>query len=229
MRQVEASGRSVEDAVDRALRELGAASEDVEVEVLDPGTRGMLGLGAREARVRVTLKESEAAAAHHLAERLMKAMGFAATVRARDTADAVSVEIRGQDVGALIGRHGSTLESIELLLGLMVSKATGQRRRVVVDVEGYWERRREWLEKMAHQVADRVQREGRPTQLAPMPARERRVVHTVLADHPAVITASSGEGPDRRVTVAPRTGALPDSRVPEDEAPEDEADEGLDS
>lgn len=224
MRQVEVSGRSVEEAVDLALTQLGAAPEDVQVEVLDAGTRGMLGLGAREARVRVTLKEGEAAAAHHLAERLIKAMGFAATVRARETTDAVSVEIRGQELGALIGRHGTTLESIELLLGLMVTRATGQRRRIVVDVEGYWERRREWLEKMAHQTADRVEREGRPMQLTPMPARERRVIHTVLAEHPAVITASSGEGPDRRVTVAPRTSALPSS-----EEVEEDADEGLDS
>ena len=210
MRQVETSGRTVEEAVDRALTELGAAADDVGIEVLDAGTRGMLGLGARVARVRATLKEGAAAVAHHMAERLVRAMGFAATVRAREAADAVTVEIRGQDLGALIGRHGTTLESIELLLGLMVAKASGLRSRVIVDVEGYWERRREWLEKMAQQTADRVQRDGRPIMMAPMPARERRVVHTVLADHPAVVTASSGEGPERRITVSPRT-AGPDA------------------
>ena len=210
MRQVETSGRTVEEAVDRALTELGAAADDVGIEVLDAGTRGMLGLGARVARVRATLKEGAAAVAHHMAERLVRAMGFAATVRAREAADAVTVEIRGQDLGALIGRRGTTLESIELLLGLMVANASGLRSRVIVDVEGYWERRREWLEKMAQQTADRVQRDGRPIMMAPMPARERRVVHTVLADHPAVVTASSGEGPERRITVSPRT-AGPDA------------------
>ena len=210
MRQVETAGRTVEEAVDRALTELGAAADDVGIEVLDAGTRGMLGLGARVARVRATLKEGAAAVAHHMAERLVRAMGFAATVRAREAADAVTVEIRGQDLGALIGRRGTTLESIELLLGLMVANASGLRSRVIVDVEGYWERRREWLEKMAQQTADRVQRDGRPIMMAPMPARERRVVHTVLADHPAVVTASSGEGPERRITVSPRT-AGPDA------------------
>lgn len=215
MRQVETSGRTVEEAVDRALTELGAEADDVAIEVLDAGTRGMLGLGAREARVRATLKEGAAAVAHHMAERLVRAMGFAATVRAREAADAVTVEIRGQDLGALIGRHGTTLESIELLLGLMVAKASGLRSRVIVDVEGYWERRREWLEKMAQQTADHVQRDGRPIMMAPMPARERRVVHTVLADHPAVVTASSGEGPDRRITVSPRTAGPEDSAGPD--------------
>ena len=215
MRQVETSGRTVEEAVDRALTELGAEAGDVAIEVLDAGTRGMLGLGARQARVRATLKEGAAAVAHHMAERLVRAMGFAATVRAREAADAVTVEIRGQDLGALIGRHGTTLESIELLLGLMVAKASGLRSRVTVDVEGYWERRREWLEKMAQQTADHVQRDGRPIMMAPMPARERRVVHTVLADHPAVVTASSGEGPERRITVSPRTAGPEDSAGPD--------------
>ena len=204
MRQVEATGRTVEEAVDQALTQLGAAVEDVDLEVLDPGARGMFGLGVRDARVRVTLRESPAAAAHHFAERLLKLMGFAATVRARETADAVTVEIGGTDLGPLIGRRGATLESIELLLGLMVARAAGARSRLVVDVEGYWARRRAALERMARQAADRAQRLGRPVVLPPMPSRERRVVHTTLAGHPAVVTESSGEGADRRVTVVPR-------------------------
>jgi len=207
VKQAEASGRSVEEAIDRALTELGATPDDVQVEVLDAGTRGMLGIGAREARVRVTLKEGAAAVAHRLAAQLLRAMGFAASVRARESDDTVNLEIRGQDLGALIGRRGSTLESLEVLLGLMVAKESGIRSRVIVDVEGYWERRREWLERLAHQTAEHVQRERKPIMLQPMPARERRIVHTVLADHPTVITHSSGEGAERRITVAPRTAS----------------------
>lgn len=204
MRQVEASGRTVEEALERALTGMGATVEDVAVEVLDPGARGMLGLGTRAARVRVTLKEGAAAVAHRLAERLLRLMGFAATVRAREVDDSVMLEIRGQDLGALIGRHGTTLEAMEVVLGSMVTRAGGARTRVVVDVEGYWERRREWLEKLARQTAERVQRDGRPAELAPMPSRDRRVIHTALAEHPTVVTYSSGEGQERRVTVAPR-------------------------
>lgn len=204
MKQVERSGRSVEDALDQALTELGAAPEDVDVEVLEPGTRGMLGIGAREARVRVTLKEGAAAVAHRLAAQLVRVMGFSATVRAREAEGIVTVEVRGQDLAALIGRRGATMESLELLLGMMVGKVSGTHARVIVDVEGYWERRREWLEKLARQTADRAQREHRPIQLVPMPPRERRVIHTVLADHPGVTTQSSGEGVERRITIAPR-------------------------
>lgn len=204
MKQVETSGRTVEEAVERALMDLGVATEDVDIEVLDPGSRGMLGLGAREARVRVALKANPAAAAHSMAEKLLRAMGFVATVRAREQDDTVTVEIRGQDLGALIGRRGATLEALELLLGLIVGRATATRSRVTVDVEGYWERRRQWLEKLARLSADRALRERRPITLHPMPARERRIIHTVLAQHPEVGTFSSGEGAERRVTVAPR-------------------------
>jgi spoIIIJ-associated protein len=207
MRQVEGAGRSVEEATERALMQLGASHEDVDVEVLDAGTRGMLGIGAREARVRVTLREGAAAAAHRLADRLLQGMGFATTVRAREAGDTVTVEVHGQDLGALIGRKGGTLESVELLLGAMVAKETGLRSRIILDVEGYWERRHAYLERLARQTAERVSREGRQIVLAPMPSRERRVIHSLLAEHPAVTTFSQGEGPDRQVVVAPRTAA----------------------
>ena len=126
-------------------------------------------------------------------------------MRARESADTVTVEVHGQDLGALIGRRGGTLEAVELLLGAMVTKETGLRSRIILDVEGYWERRSSYLEKLARQTAERVQRDGRQIHLVPMPARERRVIHSLLADHPAVMTFSQGEDPERRVVVAPRT------------------------
>jgi len=204
MKHAEGSGRTVEEATERALMQMGASPEDVDVAVLDAGTRGVLGLGARDARVRVTLREGAAAAAHRLAERLLQGMGFATTVRAREAGDTVTVEVHGQDLGALIGRRGGTLEAVELLLGAMVAKETGLRSRIIVDVEGYWERRSAYLEKLARQTAERVQRDGRQVLLVPMPARERRVIHSLLTDHPAVMTFSQGEGQERRVVVAPR-------------------------
>lgn len=207
MKHAEGTGRTVEDATERALMQLGASHEDVDVEVLDAGARGMLGLGAREARVRVTLREGAAATAHRLADRVLQLMGFATTVRARESADTVTIEVHGQDLGALIGRRGGTLEAVELLLGAMVAKETTLRSRIILDVEGYWERRHAYLEKLARQSAERVHRDGRQIVLAPMPSRERRVIHSLLADHPSVMTFSQGEGVDRRVVVAPRTTA----------------------
>lgn len=212
MKAAEESGKTVDEAIERALNVLGASREDVTVEVLDPGARGMLGLGARDAHVRVSLVASPAAVAHHIAERLLRLMGFSAGVYAREQEGTVSLEIRGQNLGALIGHRGTTLEALELLLGVMVARSAGVRARIVVDVEGYRDRRRMTLEEMAHRMADRVIREGREIALAPMDPRERRIVHTTLAEHPQVTTFSRGEGEERHVVVAPRTEASTGSR-----------------
>ncbi|MGH2348776.1 MAG: RNA-binding cell elongation regulator Jag/EloR [bacterium] len=206
MRQVEETGKTVDEAIDRALNALGAAREDVTVEVLDPGARGMLGLGARDARVRVSLAASAAAAAHHLTERLLRLMGFTAGVYAREQEGTVSVEIRGQDLAPLIGHRGTTLEALELLLGVMTARSTGgTRTRIVVDVEGYRDRRRMTLEEMAQRAAARALRDRREIPLAPMDSRDRRIIHTALAEHPQVTTFSLGEGDSRHVVVAPRS------------------------
>jgi spoIIIJ-associated protein len=208
MRQVEETGKTVEEAVDRALDALGAAREDVTVEVLDSGAHGILGLGARDARVRVSLVASAAAAAHHLAERLLRFMGFTASVYAREQEGTVSLEIRGQDLAPLIGHRGTTLEALELLLGVMTARSTGgPRTRIVVDVEGYRDRRRMTLEEMAQRAAARALREHREIPLTPMDSRDRRVIHTALAEHPNVTTFSLGEGDARHVVIAPRTDA----------------------
>ncbi len=204
MTLVEESGRTVEEAVERALAALGASRDEVEVEILDAGSRGVLGLGARAARVRVTVKEAQGAVAHALTERLLRAMGFAATVSTREREGAIFVDVTGQNLGALIGKHGGTLDAIDLVLGLMVAKRVGEKVRVSVDVEGYRAHRRQSLEELARRMALRAQRERSEVPLAPMESRDRRIVHTTLADHPHVFTYSQGEGALRRVIIAPK-------------------------
>ncbi len=204
MTQVEQTGRTVEDAIERALVTLGVSREAVHVEILEAGTRGMLGFGARVARVRVTLKEERATIAQALARKLLEAMGYTPTLLAQEREGAVFLDIRGEHLGGLIGRHGGTLDAIEMLLSLMVAKRSGEKMKLLVDVEGYRERRRRSLEDLARRVADRVHREGREFALEPMDARERRIIHTALAEHPSVLTHSQGEGSMRRVIVAPK-------------------------
>lgn len=204
MNHAEAGGRTVDEAVDRALAELGASREDVDVEVLDPGARGMFGLGAREARVRLTLRESVGVVAQQFATRLLREMGYPGAVRVHEAGETVSVAVSGTNAGALIGRRGSTLAAIQLLLGLMVTRRSGTRIRVVVDVEGYRERREQALAELARRTADRAAREQQKIMLEPMDAADRRVVHTTLAADPRVYTQSCGDGAARRVVVAPR-------------------------
>jgi len=208
MKQVDTSGRTVEEAVDRAAAELGVDREDLDVEILDPGTRGMLGLGAREARVRVTLTGSPGALAHTVMARLLQEMEFAGAVRVHQQEDVISVQVSGEQLGALIGRRGATLDALQLLVGLMVARQARVKTRVVVDVEGYRARRQLALEELARRTAERVARGGE-VELEPMDPAERRIIHTTLADHSQVITFSRGEGAARHVVVAPKPGASP--------------------
>jgi spoIIIJ-associated protein len=228
VRSAEGSGRTVEEAIREALRALGARREDVDLIVLDEGSRGVLGIGAREARVRLTLLsegEEEGAApeeappagpgeagdtpvavARSITSGLIEAMGFRGTVQAREDAGAVLVWITGAQLAPLIGRHGQTLDALELVVNLITARRLGRRVPVVVDAERYRERRREALQALARRTAARVRRSGKPVALEPMSASERRIVHTALAQDAGIATHSEGEGEARHVVISPREG-----------------------
>lgn len=229
MRSAEGSGRTVEEAIRDALRVLGVKRDEVDLMVLDEGSRGVLGLGSREARVRLTLLSEEGgaeavaaeaqgapaeagtdpvAAARSVTSSLLEAMGFRGMVNGRDDGGVVLVSITGQQLAPLIGRHGQTLEALELLVNLMVARRVGHRVSVVVDAERYRERRRDALQALAQRTADRVRRSAKPVALEPMSASERRVIHTALAQDQDVTTQSEGEGPNRHVVVLHRTAAV---------------------
>ena len=228
MKSAEGSGRTVEEAIRDALKVLKARREDVDLLVLDEGSRGVLGLGSRNARVRLTLLSEadedvdtaprapvEAAAlptgegaqlAQSVTLSLIGAMGFRGTVSTREEGGVVIVSVSGADLAPLIGRRGQTLEALDLLVNLIVAHRKGQRVPVVVDVERYRERRRESLQDLAWRFADRVRRSGRPVTLKPMSAAERRIVHTTLAGEPSIATHSEGEGAERHIVITPRVG-----------------------
>ena len=206
--EVEWAGRTVEEAIERALASIGLDRKDVDVEVIDEGSRGVLGLGAREARVRVRPR-SEANPAdviRAVAEELIGLMGFNAVITAAQGPESVRVEVEGENLGALIGKHGQTLAAMEALAALMSGRRLGVPVRIEMDIMGYRDRRRVVLEALAQRTADRVIRTGREVALTPMDARDRRIVHLTLQVHPAVTTASRDEGDLRRVVVMPRSG-----------------------
>ena len=246
MKSAEGSGRTVEEAIRDALKILGARREDVDLMVLDEGSRGVLGLGSRSARVRLTLlsaiDDDEAGAieappppppaesvpetvgergqeAQRITAEIIGAMGFRATVTGREDDDLVQVSVGGPDLAPLIGRHGQTLEALDLLVNLIMAHHQGQRVPVAVDVERYRERRREALQDLARRFAERVRRTERPITMKPMSAAERRIVHTTLADDAGVTTYSEGEEPDRRVVIAPRTGTRPAAASAQERGP----------
>lgn len=209
MNSVEKTGKTVDEAIALALEALGAEREDVDIEVLDIGSKGFLGLvGARPARVRVTLRNSldeKIEAAKTFLAGLLERMGVQAEISVEEGEDRlVYIRLTGRRMGVVIGRRGQTLDAIQYLVNVVANKKPGPRARIVLDAEGYREKRAETLRNLAARLAKKAKTERRKTVLEPMSALERRIVHLALADDDEVETRSEGEEPYRRVVIVPK-------------------------
>lgn len=207
MKILEATGKTVEEAVESALRQLGGLTRDkVDIEVIEEGSRGLFGLlGTKSAVVRVTVKEDKAEKAEKFLEELMSKMDVQGQVKVVEKNDKqVTLEIEGEDLGNLIGRRGQTLDSLQYLVNLAINKGGEERIRVIVDVSGYRQRREQTLCSLALRLADRVVQRGESVTLEPMNAHERRVIHLALQDNPNVYTQSKGEDPERKIVICPK-------------------------
>ena len=261
---LDASGKTVEEAIEQGLARLGLSQDEVDVEIIKEGKRGVFGLGAEEALVRLTLRpqqpvrpepvqnkeitppkpvetpevepasakpeddippeepspattdseigtEVEQIARRYLAG-LLKHMGIEAEITTRIATDLVEegeeppllLNITGKDLGILIGRRSETLQALQYMVRLMVSKEMTSWQPIVVDVESYRVRRRRSLHRMAEKMAERAMTTRKRVVLEAMPAYERRIIHVTLKNHPAVITKSIGSDDNRKVTIIPK-------------------------
>jgi spoIIIJ-associated protein len=203
MTATEGTGRTIDDAIEHALQLLGAARDDVTVEVLQEPRQALLGFGGREARVRVTPRRGAADLGKAFSEAALQLMGYAAEAHAEDTPEGISVTLEGSEIGRLVERHGRTLDALELLLAVHLHRETGRRTQVVVDAGGYRARREETLVEQAVRAAERAVAERTAVALDPMDPRDRRTVHLALRDDERVSTSSEGEGEHRHVVIAP--------------------------
>jgi spoIIIJ-associated protein len=208
VRSIERTGRTIEEAVENALSDLGISEKEAAVEILEEPTKGFFGIiGGRDARVRVTRKQNKVELACEFIQNLLDYMGIEGEINVSEDGDVRIVEINGDDLGLLIGRHGETLRSLEFLANVVSGKGVGDVRRILVDANGYRKRREKDLEDMARNAARKVEKTGRSTALRPMDARDRRVIHMTLQRNARVVTQSQGEEPFRRVVILPREGA----------------------
>ena len=212
--RIERTAKTVEEAIEIALLELGAGRAEVEVDVLSKGRSGILGIGAEPARVRVTRighDAGKAGVALNTVSRILKAMEVEAhpTIVNSGTGpdNPAVISIEGVDAGLLIGRRGDTLQALQFIINLLVARQENEKTWVVIDVEDYRERRRRNLAGLAKRTADRAVSSGRPIALEPMSPADRRIIHVTLTDDGRVATESSGEGRERRVTIRPVQGA----------------------
>ena len=225
---LEMSAETVDDAVDKGCDQLGVSRDKVDVEVLDKGSSGLFGLGEREARVRLTIigtastnapstldADSEAENTMEIArttvQELLEHMSISATVSARlgesddrDSNPPILVEVTGNDLSILIGRNAETLNALQIVTRMIVGKEVGHSAHLIVDVEGYRDRRESNLRQLAQRMASQALHTGKQQVLEPMTPAERRIIHIELRDNGDVVTESEGQGPKRKVVIIPK-------------------------
>ncbi|MDI6868578.1 MAG: RNA-binding cell elongation regulator Jag/EloR [Coprothermobacterota bacterium] len=199
---IEKTGRSVEEAMQAALEELGTTQDKVEIEVLEEPRQGLFGLGARQARVRVTRLLTEAEFIQETAKELLGKIDQSLDLECTPGDGSFYLNIIGQNLGRVIGKHGETINSLQFLLQAVLAKK-GLKVRTVLDANGFRGRREETLRKTALRIAERVRRLQRPYTFPPMPPMERRLIHLALQNRTDVSTHSEGEEPYRRVIIEP--------------------------
>ncbi len=200
---VEKKGKTIDEAVNAALIELNADRDSVEIEVLNEGKRGILGLGAEDAVVRVKMEENFLAKAEKYVKSIMDKFGIEVILKGSYEDETVNIEIIGDSeaVGKVIGRRGDTLDALQYLTSLVVNKDVEDFIRVTIDTENYRGKREETLIKLAKRMAGVVSRSRKSVTLEPMNPNERRIIHSALQEYRNISTYSTGKDPNRCVVI----------------------------
>jgi spoIIIJ-associated protein len=207
MRVIEEEGKTIDEAVDKALRKLNASKENVKIEVIkESENKGLFGLGtSRLVKVKVSLNEDLNVICTKILAKILELMSIKAEIIPTQTKEVVNLEIKTEDTGILIGKRGQTLNALQDIVNLMVSKSGVElRKRIVLDTEDYRRRRNEVLINLAKKSAQDVIAKKQEIELEPMIPQERYIIHSTLQNHPKVITQSRGDGIERRVVILPK-------------------------
>ncbi len=199
---IEKSAKTVDEAIALALEEVGASKEDVEIEVIEEGSKGFLGLGSKDAVVKVTYSPNTEKRAKEFLERVFEITKEDVQVDTKVEGDVLRVTLSGPDMGIVIGKRGETLDALQHLTSLAVNKGDKSFLKISLDAENYREKRNVALESLAQKLAAKAMRTGRNQTLEPMNAYERRIIHSALQDHETVTTYSVGQGVNRKVVIA---------------------------
>ncbi len=204
LKSIEVSGKSEDDAIQKALDQLGLLRDEVSVEIVERAKAGFLGLKSSPAVVRVSYEfdVSHSERVESFLTGLFLRMGVKAKPEVSEEDGVISVNLTGEDPGVLIGRRGETLDAIQHLTNYVINSGASGRVRVNIDTENYRERRNEALEHLAEKVASKVVKYRRNMTLEPMNSYERHIIHTALQETENITTYSIGTEPNRRIVVA---------------------------
>ncbi len=206
MKKIIATGKTVEEAVSSALRELNATEDKVKVNILEKPTKRLFGLmGSKEAVVEVELLQSTGHidVAKTFLTDIFQTMNVPVEIEQMDQDNYnILLNLVGADLGILIGRRGQTLDALQYLVNIVVNKNNkDEKMRIILDAENYRKRRKATLEDLADKLANKVLRTGKDVVLEPMTPLERKIIHTQLQNHGRVQTYSLGEEPNRKVVI----------------------------
>ena len=203
MEFIEVSAKTVDEALTEASISLGIPSSEIEYEVIEKGSTGFLGLGSKNAVIKARKKFSVEENVKEFLKSVFHAMDMAVEiiVKINEEEKLIEVDLKGEDMGILIGKRGQTLDSLQYLTNLAVNKHSESYYKVKVDTEDYRKRRKDTLENLAKNIAYKVKRTKRPVELEPMNPFERRVIHSALQNDRYVTTHSEGDEPYRHVVV----------------------------
>ena len=200
---IEISAKTVDDAITEACQKLSVTSNKLEYEVIEEGSAGFLGIGAKPAVIKAKVKSSVQDVAKTFLNDVFEAMNLTVviTIKYDELDNLMDIDLSGDEMGVLIGKRGQTLDSLQYLTSLVVNKDVENYIRVKVDTENYRKRRKDTLENLAKNIAFKVKRTKRPESLEPMNPYERRIIHSALQNDRYVTTHSEGDEPFRRVVV----------------------------
>ena len=207
MKTVEVYARNVEEAINDALAQLDKTIDEVDIEIMEVSSKGFLGiLGGKQAKVKATVKNEKennlVAEVKTIIEKITGAMGIKTDTIAEDKEEFLKITLVGENMGILIGRRGETLDALQYLVNLIANKNRAIREKIIIDAEGYRQRREDTLVSLAYRLADRVKKTRQPVVLEPMNPQERRIIHTALQDDMNVQTLSEGQDPFRKVVIS---------------------------
>ncbi|TKI58112.1 protein jag [Brevibacillus antibioticus] len=205
MKKVVATAKTIDDAVQKALLELGVPRERTTIQVLEEPSRGLFGLiGAKDAKVQVEFHFDPAAQGRDFLQDVLSNMKVNAKVETRTNEEGMLFDIQGTNLGIIIGRRGQTLDSLQYLVNVVANRHADKHVRITLDAENYRLRRKETLEQLADRVAKKALSTKRDVRLEPMSAAERKVIHAFLQKRADVVTFSEGDEPNRYIVIAPK-------------------------
>jgi len=205
VKSIELTGKTIDEAVEQALINLGVPINQAEVEILEEPVKGILGfIGTKPAKVRVSVIENVEHKAINFLNNIAGTMSLDLDIKTSEKKDFLNINLEGADLGILIGRRGETLDALQFLVNLSANKNQPNRKKIILDIEGYRNRRTETLYKLATKLANKAKQRGRSVVLEPMSSQERRIIHTALQGRDDIYTFSEGDDPYRKIVISPK-------------------------